>query len=127
VCDYSLQNVKSRPAKVGERLRTHQFNTVVVASLGWRRNKGDRCRERFHVEDRWQSFRRKRAGAVRGKAKPLKRLSGFDFAVLGVRCVCVTRPARFLRSLDPDLWPRRALGAARVRETATRLLYAELA
>ena len=27
MCDYSLQNVKSRPAKVGERLRTHQFNT----------------------------------------------------------------------------------------------------
>ena len=27
MCDYSLESVKSRPAKVGERLRTQQFNT----------------------------------------------------------------------------------------------------
>jgi hypothetical protein len=27
MCDYSLQSVKSRPAKVGEKLRTHHFNT----------------------------------------------------------------------------------------------------
>ena len=27
MCDYSLHNVKSRPAKVGEKLRTHNFNT----------------------------------------------------------------------------------------------------
>ena len=27
MCDYSLQNVKSRPAKVGEKLRTQHFNT----------------------------------------------------------------------------------------------------
>jgi hypothetical protein len=27
MCDYSLQNVKSRPAKVGDRLTTHNFNT----------------------------------------------------------------------------------------------------
>ena len=27
MCDYSLQNVKSRPAKVGEKLRTQRFNT----------------------------------------------------------------------------------------------------
>jgi hypothetical protein len=26
VCDYSLHNVKSRPAKVGDELRTHAFN-----------------------------------------------------------------------------------------------------
>jgi hypothetical protein len=26
MCDYSLQNVKSRPAKVGEKLRTQLFN-----------------------------------------------------------------------------------------------------
>jgi hypothetical protein len=26
VCDYSLHNVKSRPARVGEKLRTHSFN-----------------------------------------------------------------------------------------------------
>src|ERR1700682_5486987 len=27
MCDYSLQHVKSRPAKVGEKLRTRYFNT----------------------------------------------------------------------------------------------------
>jgi hypothetical protein len=27
MCDYSLQNVKSRPAKVGEKLRTQRFIT----------------------------------------------------------------------------------------------------
>ena len=27
MCDYSLQNVKSRPAKVGEKLTTRHFNT----------------------------------------------------------------------------------------------------
>jgi hypothetical protein len=27
MCDYSLQHVKSRPAKVGEKLRTQHFNT----------------------------------------------------------------------------------------------------
>ena len=27
MCDYSLQNVKSRPARVGEKLRTQHFNT----------------------------------------------------------------------------------------------------
>ena len=27
MCDYSLHAVKSRPAKVGERLTTHHFNT----------------------------------------------------------------------------------------------------
>ena len=27
MCDYSLQNVKSRPAKVGDKLTTHHFNT----------------------------------------------------------------------------------------------------
>ena len=26
MCDYSLHNVKSRPAKVGDELRTHAFN-----------------------------------------------------------------------------------------------------
>ena len=26
MCDYSLQSVKSRPAKVGDQLTTHQFN-----------------------------------------------------------------------------------------------------
>ena len=30
MCDYSLQNVKSRPAKVGEKLRTHHFNTCTT-------------------------------------------------------------------------------------------------
>ena len=30
MCDYSLQNVKSRPAKVGEKLRTHHFNTGTI-------------------------------------------------------------------------------------------------
>jgi hypothetical protein len=27
MCDYSLHNVKSRPAKVGDKLTTHDFNT----------------------------------------------------------------------------------------------------
>ena len=27
MCDFSLQHVKSRPAKVGDKLRTHNFNT----------------------------------------------------------------------------------------------------
>jgi hypothetical protein len=26
MCDYSLHNVQSRPAKIGEKLRTHSFN-----------------------------------------------------------------------------------------------------
>jgi len=27
MCDFSLHNVKSRPAKVGDKLTTHNFNT----------------------------------------------------------------------------------------------------
>ena len=27
MCDYSLHHVKSRPAKVGDKLTTHNFNT----------------------------------------------------------------------------------------------------
>ena len=27
MCDYSLHSVKSRPAKVGDKLTTHNFNT----------------------------------------------------------------------------------------------------
>jgi hypothetical protein len=30
MCDYSLENVKSRPAKVGEKLRTQHFNTGTI-------------------------------------------------------------------------------------------------
>ena len=30
MCDYSLQNVKSRPAKVGEKLKTRHFNTGTI-------------------------------------------------------------------------------------------------
>jgi hypothetical protein len=30
MCDYSLQHVKSRPAKVGEKLKTHHFNTGTI-------------------------------------------------------------------------------------------------
>ena len=30
MCDYSLHNAKSRPAKVGDRLTTHQFNTGTI-------------------------------------------------------------------------------------------------
>ena len=30
MCDYSLQTVRSRPAKVGEKLTTHQFNTCTT-------------------------------------------------------------------------------------------------
>ena len=28
MCDYSLQNVRSRPAKVGDKLTTRHFGTV---------------------------------------------------------------------------------------------------
>ena len=30
MCDYSLHNVRSRPAKVGDKLTTHHFNTCTV-------------------------------------------------------------------------------------------------
>ena len=30
MCDYSLQTVRSRPANVGEKLRTHHFNTCTT-------------------------------------------------------------------------------------------------
>ena len=30
MCDYSLQYVKSRPAKVGDKLTTHRFNTGTI-------------------------------------------------------------------------------------------------
>jgi hypothetical protein len=30
MCDYSLQTVKSRPAKVGDKLATHHFNTCTT-------------------------------------------------------------------------------------------------
>jgi hypothetical protein len=30
MCDYSLHNVKSRPAKVGDKLTTHRFNTGTI-------------------------------------------------------------------------------------------------
>jgi hypothetical protein len=30
MCDYSLQSVKSRPAKIGEKLRTQHFNTGTI-------------------------------------------------------------------------------------------------
>jgi hypothetical protein len=30
MCDYSLHNVKSRPAKVGDKLSTHNFNTGTI-------------------------------------------------------------------------------------------------
>ena len=30
MCDYSLQTVKSRPAKVGEKLTTHHFNACTT-------------------------------------------------------------------------------------------------
>ncbi len=30
MCDYSLQHVKSRPAKVGDKLTTHRFNTGTI-------------------------------------------------------------------------------------------------
>ena len=30
MCDYSLQTVRSRPAKVGEKLVTHHFNTCTT-------------------------------------------------------------------------------------------------
>jgi len=33
MCDYSLHNVKSRPAKVGDKLTTHHFNTALEGSL----------------------------------------------------------------------------------------------
>jgi hypothetical protein len=30
MCDYSLHNVRSRPAKVGDKLTTHQFDTGTI-------------------------------------------------------------------------------------------------
>jgi len=30
MCDYSLHNVKSRPAKIGDKLTTHHFNTGTI-------------------------------------------------------------------------------------------------
>ena len=30
MCDYSLQTVRSRPAKVGDKLTTHNFNTGTI-------------------------------------------------------------------------------------------------
>jgi hypothetical protein len=30
MCDYSLENVKARPAKIGEKLRTQHFNTGTI-------------------------------------------------------------------------------------------------
>jgi hypothetical protein len=30
MCDYSLQHVKSRPAKVGDKLTSHHFNTGTI-------------------------------------------------------------------------------------------------
>jgi len=30
MCDYSLQSVRSRPAKIGEKLRTQHFNTGTI-------------------------------------------------------------------------------------------------
>ena len=30
MCDYSLQTVRSRPAKVGEKLKTRHFNTGTI-------------------------------------------------------------------------------------------------
>ena len=30
MCDYSLHNVRSRPAKVGDKLTTHRFNTGTI-------------------------------------------------------------------------------------------------
>src|SRR6202040_1158760 len=32
MCDYSLQSVKSRPAKIGEKLRTQHFNTGTIGT-----------------------------------------------------------------------------------------------
>jgi xanthine dehydrogenase iron-sulfur cluster and FAD-binding subunit A len=34
MCDYSLQKVKSRPAKVGEKLRTQHFDTGTIVING---------------------------------------------------------------------------------------------
>jgi hypothetical protein len=43
--------------------------------------------------------------------------------VLGVRCVCVTKPARFLGSLDPDLCKFRV--AREIRESERKKIEAE--
>ncbi len=31
MCDYSLHHVRSRPAKVGDKLTTHNFNTCAFS------------------------------------------------------------------------------------------------
>jgi hypothetical protein len=35
MCAYSLHNVKSRPAKVGDKLTTHRFKPGPQGSLRW--------------------------------------------------------------------------------------------
>jgi hypothetical protein len=34
ICDYSLHNVKARPAKLGEKLTTHHFNSGTTGFSG---------------------------------------------------------------------------------------------
>jgi hypothetical protein len=34
MCDYSLQTVRSRPARVGDKLTTHHFNTGTIGFAG---------------------------------------------------------------------------------------------
>ncbi len=35
MCDFSLEAIRSRPAKVGDKLTTHTFNTGTRGSTGW--------------------------------------------------------------------------------------------
>ena len=43
MCDYSLHHVKSRPAKVGDKLRTVNFNTGTRGFAARRRIPQRRC------------------------------------------------------------------------------------
>ena len=42
MCDYSLQTVQSRPAKVGEKLKTQHFNTGTIGFAA-----PEDCKQRF--------------------------------------------------------------------------------
>ena len=80
MCDYSLQSVKSRPAKVGDQLTTHQFN---IHTRGF-------CAS----EDGTLAF-----VCYREPSCPSRRKLGVRVNGCGVRAVSITRPQSFGRSI----------------------------
>ena len=59
MCDYSLHNVRTRPAEVGDKLITHSFptGTGLLRSRRWKR------RSLSSVRDRAVIHRRRKASA----------------------------------------------------------------